>query len=385
MPMRTGHRRRPSIRAWARRTGILAMFAAFAVAALVGPAQASKLSDKRAQAAVIERQLNAMDVRLEASIEAYNSAHQHLSDVRAQIRQNTIQLAIARHSLHIARVQLAAFLVSSYKQSGNGSNDTTAYVLGSGSFTTLVDRVEYVQRISKSETELLGAVTSAEHEIARRQSALRKEVSSAKALFAEAASHKATIEAGLRARQQLLDSVHADIRQMIDQQRAARDRAARAAAAKLQQQANQPPATSGGGSGGGSSGGSGGGTYSPPPAGTLGQQAAAIAQQYLGVPYVWGGASPSGFDCSGLVVYVYGRLGISLPHYTVSIWNMGAHVGSGQLAPGDLVFFYSDLGHMGIYIGGGLFIHAPHTGDVVKISSMADYAGDYMGAVRISG
>ena len=70
MPMRTGHRRRPSIRAWARRTGILAMFAAFAVAALVGPAQASKLSDKRAQAAVIERQLNAMDVRLEASIDA---------------------------------------------------------------------------------------------------------------------------------------------------------------------------------------------------------------------------------------------------------------------------------------------------------------------------
>jgi cell wall-associated NlpC family hydrolase len=384
MPMRTGHRRRPSTSAWARRTGILAMFAAFAVAALAGPAQASKLSDKRAQAAAIERQLNAMDVRLEASIEAYDSAHQHLTDVRAQIRQNTIRLAIARHNLHIARIQLAAFLVSSYKQSGSGGGDTTAYVLGSGSFNTLVDRVEYVQRISKSETQLLDAVTSAEREIAQRQSALRKEVTSAKALFAEAASHKAKIEAGLRARQHLLDSVHSDIRSIIDQQRIARDRAARAAAAKLAQQ-NQPPASTGGGSTDGGSSGGGGGTYSPPPAGTLGQQAAAIAQQYLGVPYVWGGASPSGFDCSGLVVYVYGRLGVSLPHYTVSLWNSGAHVGSNQLAAGDLVFFYPDLGHVGIYIGGGLFIHAPHTGDVVKISSLSDYASVYMGAVRISG
>jgi cell wall-associated NlpC family hydrolase len=179
--------------------------------------------------------------------------------------------------------------------------------------------------------------------------------------------------------------VRSDLRRLIDQRRAARDRAARERAAALaRQQAAQPP-TDSGGSGGGS--GDSGGTYTPPPAGTLGQQAAAIAQQYLGVPYVWGGASPSGFDCSGLVVYVYGQLGVSLPHYTGALWTSGSRVGSDQLAPGDLVFFYSDLGHVGIYIGGGLFIHAPHTGDVVKISALSDpwYASAYMGAVRISG
>jgi len=106
--------------------------------------------------------------------------------------------------------------------------------------------------------------------------------------------------------------------------------------------------------------------------------------QYLGTPYVWGGASPGGFDCSGLVVFAYSQLGISLPHYTGALWNVGTPVSSDQLEPGDLVFFYG-LGHVGIYIGGGQFIHAPHTGDVVKISSLSDggYASSYDGARRI--
>jgi peptidoglycan DL-endopeptidase CwlO len=384
MPTWTGHRRRLSTRAWARRTGTLAMIAAFAVAALAGPAQADKISDKRAQIASIERQLNEFDMKLEASIEAYDNARQHLDDVRGQIRENTIRLHVARHNLKVARAHLAAFLVSAYKQ--QGSDDPTAYVLGSGSFNALVDRVEYVQRIAKSEGELLDAVTSAEREIVRRQAALRKEESDAAKLVAQAKAKKASIQAQLQARQHLLDGVRGDLRHLIEQRRAARDAAARAAAARLaRQQANQPPADTG--SGGGSSGSSGGGSYNPPPAGTLGQQAAALAQQFLGVPYVWGGASPSGFDCSGLVVYVYGQLGVSLPHYTGDLWNSGSHVGSDQLAPGDLVFFYPDLGHVGIYIGGGLFVHAPHTGDVVKISSLSDswYASAYMGAVRISG
>jgi cell wall-associated NlpC family hydrolase len=109
-----------------------------------------------------------------------------------------------------------------------------------------------------------------------------------------------------------------------------------------------------------------------------------IAMQYLGVPYRWGGADPSGFDCSGLIMYAYGKIGVSLPHYTGAQWSMGVPVSSGDLQPGDLVFF-NGLGHAGIYVGGGQFIHAPHTGDVVKISSMGEswYASTYMGARRI--
>jgi len=111
-------------------------------------------------------------------------------------------------------------------------------------------------------------------------------------------------------------------------------------------------------------------------------EAATIALRYLGVPYVWGGESPKGFDCSGLVAYVYAQLGITLPHYAAAQYQLGVAVPSDQLQPGDLVFF-DGLAHVGIYIGGGQFVHAPHTGDVVKITTLAAYGGGYVGARRI--
>jgi cell wall-associated NlpC family hydrolase len=125
-----------------------------------------------------------------------------------------------------------------------------------------------------------------------------------------------------------------------------------------------------------------------PSGGSVGAQAVRIATQYLGMPYVWGGADPlTGFDCSGLTMYVYAQLGIQLTHYTGSQFYEGARVPPWALRPGDLVFFEpSSRGpqHEGMYIGGGRFIQAPHTGDVVKISSLAEpaYSAGFVGAVR---
>src|SRR5436305_817390 len=114
----------------------------------------------------------------------------------------------------------------------------------------------------------------------------------------------------------------------------------------------------------------------PTPPNTLGGEAVALAYRFLGVPYVWGGATPLGFDCSGLTMYVYGQLGIKLGHYTGFQYYAGRHVPPDQLQPGDLVFFHANAAgvpqHEGMYIGNGSFIHAPQTGDVVKISSLYD-------------
>ncbi len=116
---------------------------------------------------------------------------------------------------------------------------------------------------------------------------------------------------------------------------------------------------------------------------TLGQRAVRIAAGELGVPYRYGGSSPSGFDCSGLVAYVYAKLGIRLPHNAAAQYSYGRAVDRGHLKPGDLVFFHG-LGHVGLYIGQGRMIHAPQSGERVSIQSLASRSGSLQGARRLT-
>jgi peptidoglycan DL-endopeptidase CwlO len=313
--------------------------------------------------------------------------------VRVQIAQNTRRLHEAQHNLRAARRQLAGMLVRGYK---DGEPDVAVYVLGAQSFTDLVDRLDLVQRTSRQQAAVLAQITRAEHAIAVHQRALKLEQKRAVKLVARTTAKKREAKALVAHQQAVLDGLKQDIATLVKQAQERRDRIARqkaeaaararaaAEAAARQARANPPSDT----------GGSSGGTSQPPPpvpvpppSGSLGQQAVAIAMQELGVPYVWGGASPSGFDCSGLTMWVYAQLGIQLDHYTGSQWQAGPHVPYADLEPGDLVFFEPDIGHVGIYIGNGLFIHAPHTGDVVRISSLSDswYAAEYQGAVRVTG
>ena len=118
-----------------------------------------------------------------------------------------------------------------------------------------------------------------------------------------------------------------------------------------------------------------------PTANTVGGQALQAALSRRGDPYVWGAAGPGEFDCSGLVVWAYAQLGIALPHFTGSLWDSGVHVSRNDLEPGDLVFFYADISHVGIYIGDGLMVDAPDFGQDVMVQAI-DWSV-YVGAVRI--
>jgi cell wall-associated NlpC family hydrolase len=268
----------------------------------------------------------------------------------------------------------------------NGSPSTIEVLAGAHSLSQVIDRAESAQVLSHQDAELGKQALSFEQAVQHHEQQLKKLKQAREQAVREINAKQRQVESELAQQKQLLASIHTTISQ-LQAQEAARERAARAAAeARLQaeiaarkaqraaeQQAQQSASS--------------GPTIIPPPpvnvptgsAGAGHPQAASIALQYLGVPYVWGGASPSGFDCSGLVMYVYAQLGISLPHYTVAQWNATEPISSP--APGDLVFF-NGLGHVGIYIGGGRFVNAPHTGSVVRIDSISSFGG-YDGARRV--
>jgi peptidoglycan DL-endopeptidase CwlO len=117
---------------------------------------------------------------------------------------------------------------------------------------------------------------------------------------------------------------------------------------------------------------------------TVGERAAAVALKEVGVPYRWGGASPAGFDCSGLVYWSYARLGIRLPHSSYALYDQGRRVARSKMKAGDLLFF-SGLGHVGIYIGRGRMVHAPHSGSRVQVVSLggSSYEARLVGVRRV--
>ena len=312
-------------------------------------------------------QIQQLDSNLERARNAYDFANAKLQLIEHNLAINRVGLRAARANLVVAQKNLSQRLVSIYTSRDNQS--TLAVLLGATSIDDLVSRIESVQSVSKLDVTVVQQVVSFKHEITVRQHTLVRDRKAQASLVRKRAAAKGRISSQLAQEHRLYDSIKGEIAHLIAMQRARQLALARQAQARLASYQTSP-------------------SFAVPSdyvaAPTQYAGVVSIAMQYLGVPYVWGGESPSGFDCSGFVAYVYAQMGVSLPHYTGAQWAVGAPVSSGDLEPGDLVFF-DGLGHVGLYIGGGEFIHSPHTGDVVRIDSLSEswYAATYDGARRI--
>jgi peptidoglycan DL-endopeptidase CwlO len=353
---------------------VSALILALAVTA-AGSAEPAQIGSKRAQAQQVLAQIQAMDAQMEKAVEAYNAANVRLDQIKHDLEVNRARLETAKTNLAKARAHVSARLVALYT---SNEPDTLSIIFGASSLGDLIERIDSANRIADEDARIAAEVTQYRNEVQARQQALVKAQADQEKVVAERAAQRSSIESQLAERQALYSSIKDQIAQLEAAERARQARlAAQARAAAKQQQAPAPaPAPAPSSSTGGSSGSS-----APPPA--THSSVVSIALQYLGVPYVWGGASPSGFDCSGLTMYAYAKVGVYLPHNAAMQYGMGTPVSRSQLAPGDLVFF-NGLSHVGMYIGGGRFVHAPHTGDVVKISSLSEYwyAATYVGARR---
>ena len=322
----------------------------------------------------MQARLQQLDAAAQVANSRYEAASSQLQLVHHQLSENKQALGVARGNLAVAQKTLAQRLVAMY--TSQDSQSSLAVILGAQSLDDLVNRLETENTVTTQNSSLIQQVASYERSIVRHRQLLHRARRSAGRLVAERAAAQHAVNAKLAAEQHLYDSVRNEIAQLQQEQRASQLAAARQAQAAAFTQQVQSSLGAGGG-------GITDGNLPPERYGA----AVGIAEQYLGVPYVWGGASPSGFDCSGLVMYVYAKLGVSLPHYTVSQYNYAnaVHPSRSELQPGDLVFF-AGLGHVGIYIGNNEFIHAPHTGADVSIDSLTGwYSSEYYGATRILG
>jgi cell wall-associated NlpC family hydrolase len=330
------------------RTLVLVVFVALLALPFCLPSAASAdtLAQKRAHARQIMGQLAVLDTRMEKVVERYDAATGKLDAIKAHIARNQRALLVTRYNLQMAKTQLRQRLVAMYKQRPVEMLDV---MLATKSFSSMVDQLNMLHRVGSSDSTMVDSIGSYQKTIVATQKSLVADRTAAQALVAQRATEKAGVRAALNQRQSMLRGVKAQIAQLTTQQAQAAQQAAQAS-----------------------------GVATPPtgPITTNDTNVVTFAESFVGkVPYVWGGSTPAGFDCSGFTMYVYSHFGVSLPHNAAAQQSGTQSVPIGQEQPGDLVFFGSPAYHVGIYVGGGSMVNAPHTGAYVSYGSVAGASG----------
>ncbi len=324
--------------AWRRAVTLLgAAAAASLLPSAAGSAATARpqptLSQLVAQAKALSEQINTLS-------EQYDGLRIQLTQARAEEKIAAQTYAQDASRLTAGRLAVGQLAAQSYM---TGGLDSSLQLLTTSSPDVLINRAAIVQQLQQENGDRISQLAIAEAAALRARETAQQQSTQAARLAATMASKKNAI-------QQKINTLNS---------------ATFAKAMAVFQQTGQYP------------------NISIPTANTIGAEALRYALTRRGDPYVWGAAGPSAFDCSGLVMWAYAQVGISLPHYTVDQFNMGVHVSQSQLQPGDLVFFYAGIQHVGLYIGNGLMVDAPDFGQVVKVEPVMWSV--YVGAVRIVG
>jgi cell wall-associated NlpC family hydrolase len=366
--------------------GVAGVVAASVVVLPAGSAGATPASDVQQQIAAAQHQLDALNAHAEMVAERYNAARIDLAAAQQRYLTASDRVKRAKDQVAALRDRIGSFAAAAYRSHGLAELE----VITDSSPQTFIGRANALDQIARSQQQALVQVSSARHQLEDAQADADRALGAQKAVTEKIASDRQEIQSTVGRQRALLSTLQAKEAEIERQARLAAERArkaaerqaalreaaaaaARAAAAAQQAQAFEDASNSLAGQSD---------TPSSPAPGGSGGASTAVRWAYkeLGKPYQWGAAGPDSFDCSGLTQYVWGKAGVYLDHYTGSQWNEGRHVSRSQLQPGDLVFFGSDLHHVGIYIGNGDMIEAPHTGANVRISPY--YRSDYAGAVR---
>ena len=323
----------------------------------VTPASAVTLADKRAQAVQVAKQVDSLDQKLSIADEEYNAAGVRLAGINHDISLNKAKLAKLRRRLSKVNGRLDNRAVDMYRSGPLGFFEVIA---GANSFEEFAANWDLLTQMNQSDAAILKTVKHVRSQTRVARAVLANKRQAAEAQKKIRADAVAGYKQDVATKKKVLASVQADIKRLvIEQQRAAAAAAARALASR--------------------GGGYGGGNW-PSPSIPAHGNVVDYARSRLGCPYVWAATGPGAFDCSGLAMWCYAQIGISLPHSSRDQINVGQRVSQKDLQPGDLVFFGSPIHHVGIYIGGGQMIEAPYTGASVRVAGA--FRGDYAGACR---
>jgi cell wall-associated NlpC family hydrolase len=370
--------------------------AAACVLAAILPA-AVALADQPKTVAAAQAQIDSLDNQAESASEQFNAAQDRLAKAKLTAQAATATAGRAQALLAAERGQVGAFAAQTYRSGGAGQT-MLATVLSTGDPAQAAQKIETLRHLGNQQSDVLRAAQVADLRYSQALKAATQATTAANALTLTIAKQKQHIDALIAQSQQVLNRLSADQRaKLLAAQRAkaaadqAKASAAQAAwnaahAARPVSRAQVRPALRA--------------AQAPLPVpvpepvpvapqsnsgSSIAERAVAAAMNKLGSRYVYGAGGPNTFDCSGLVQWAYRQAGVSTAHYTGAFWNSYRHVSTNQLQPGDLVFFYADKHHVGIYIGGGMMVNAPHTGDVVRVAPVFGGGRDYVGAVRVVG